>query len=251
MLSKLKNVILSLRKDWGADRSRGIRTEGDADYEKRLQLAECEVEGLLKRRIHYSVKDSNGERVLDYSVLLNEKENQVVELEKKIQNLEDRLRRNAEREQQLEEHVVRLSEDLKRKEELIALKHNSAVAEVAISTAFRDAVNRLKRNAELNRYKIADAEKIIFEGVAFPEVGSFDIKAEVFSEATLSSRSRVYQQQPEGQRYKTRLVQFFREFERLVSQSQGITDFEVERILEGFLSNMVDSKLYQKVQNSI
>ena len=39
-LSKLKNVILSLRKDWGADRSRGIRREGEADYEKRLQLAE-------------------------------------------------------------------------------------------------------------------------------------------------------------------------------------------------------------------
>jgi hypothetical protein len=86
-------VILSLRRDWGADSSRGIRTEGDADYEKRLQLAEAEVDGLLKRRINYSVKDSNGERVLDYSTLLNEKENQIVELEKKIQNLEDRLRR--------------------------------------------------------------------------------------------------------------------------------------------------------------
>jgi hypothetical protein len=72
-------------------------------------LAESEVEGLLKRRINYSVKDSNGERVLDYSTLLNEKENQVVELEKKIQNIEDKLRRAADREQQLEEHVVRLT----------------------------------------------------------------------------------------------------------------------------------------------
>jgi hypothetical protein len=46
-------------------------------------------------------------------------------------------------------------------------------------------------------------------------------------------------------------VQFFREFERLVGQSQGITDFEVERVLEGFLSNMTDSKLYLKKQYSI
>jgi chromosome segregation ATPase len=69
----------------------------------------------MKRSINYSVKDSKGERVLDYASLLSEKENQVVELEKKIQNLEERLRRAADREQQLEEHVVHLTEDLKRK----------------------------------------------------------------------------------------------------------------------------------------
>lgn len=73
-------------------------------------MAEAEVEGLLKRRINYTVKDGTGERVLDYSTLLNEKENQVVELEKKIQNLEDRLRRVTAREQQLEEHVFKLTE---------------------------------------------------------------------------------------------------------------------------------------------
>lgn len=87
--------------------------------------------------------------------------------------------------------------------------------------------------------------------MSIPEVGNFDIKSDVFSESLLASRSRVYQQQPEGLRYKTRLVQFFREFERLVGQSQGITDFEVERILEGFLSNMTETKLYQKMQHSI
>jgi hypothetical protein len=46
----------------------------------------------------------------------------------------------------LEENVVRMTEELKRKEDLISLKHNSAVAEVALSSAFRDALNRLKRN---------------------------------------------------------------------------------------------------------
>ncbi len=45
-----------------------------------------------------------------------------------------------------------------------------------------------------------------------PDVGNFDIKSDVLSENTLNSRSKVYQQQTEGQKYKTRLVQFFREF---------------------------------------
>lgn len=105
------------------------------------------------------------------------------------------------------------------------------MAEVANCTAFRDAINRLKRNVDLNRFKLGEAEKLIFEGVTFPDVGNFDIKSDVFSEGTLASRSRVFQQQTDGQKYKTRLVQFFREFERLVNQSQGITDFELERIL--------------------
>ena len=52
-------------------------------------LLEHEVEGLLKRRIQFSVKDTKGgERFLDYTGLLNEKETQIVELENKIQNLE-------------------------------------------------------------------------------------------------------------------------------------------------------------------
>lgn len=33
---------------------------------------------MLKRKINYSVKDGNGERVLDYSTVLNEKENQII-----------------------------------------------------------------------------------------------------------------------------------------------------------------------------
>lgn len=53
----------------------------------------------MKRKINYSVKDAQGgHRVLDYTILLNEKENQVVELEKKINNLEERLRRASSRE---------------------------------------------------------------------------------------------------------------------------------------------------------
>lgn len=83
------------------------------------------------------------------------------------------------------------------------------------------------------------------DGVVIPELGSFEIKPDAFGENLLASRSKVYQQQPEPVRYKTRLVQFFREFERLLNQVHGITDFEVERIIEGFISNnMPETKLY-------
>jgi hypothetical protein len=55
------------------------------------------------------VKDvEGGHRTMDYSGILNEKENQIVELEKKIQNLEERLRRSSKRENELEEEIVRL-----------------------------------------------------------------------------------------------------------------------------------------------
>jgi len=57
---------------------------------------------------------------------------------------------------------------LKIKEGLIALKHNSAVAELAVSTAFRDALNRIKRNIESQKYKLGDAERIIMDGVVIP-----------------------------------------------------------------------------------
>jgi hypothetical protein len=67
--------------------------------DRRLLLLEHEIEGLLKRRISFSVKDQEGgHRTMDYTGILNEKENQIVELEKKIQNLEERLRRSSKRE---------------------------------------------------------------------------------------------------------------------------------------------------------
>jgi chromosome segregation ATPase len=50
---------------------------------------------------------------MDYTGILNEKENQIVELEKKIQNLEERLRRASKRENELEDEIVRLRGALK------------------------------------------------------------------------------------------------------------------------------------------
>lgn len=70
-------------------------------FNKRMLLLEEEVDGLLRRRVNVESTDGTG-RVLDYSLLMNEKENQLVELEKKINNLEDKLRRASKREGELE-----------------------------------------------------------------------------------------------------------------------------------------------------
>ena len=67
----------------------------------------------MKRKINYTVKEGEAGRVLDYTGILNEKENQIVELEKKIQNLEERLRRATKRESELENEIVRLKSALK------------------------------------------------------------------------------------------------------------------------------------------
>ena len=66
------------------------------------------MDGLLKRRVNASSSDSTG-RVLDYDTFINEKENQVIELEKKIQNLEEKLRVAKKRECLLEDEVGRLN----------------------------------------------------------------------------------------------------------------------------------------------
>lgn len=46
-----------------------------------MLLLEHEIEGMLKRRIHFSFRDQEGGvRSMDYTNLLNEKETQIVEL---------------------------------------------------------------------------------------------------------------------------------------------------------------------------
>jgi hypothetical protein len=98
-LRGFKNALLALRNDFGLDGQGRIIIEGESvdAYKQRLLLLESEIEGLLKRRINFSLKDEKGERTLDYTNILNEKENQIIELEKKIQNYEERLRRTSGR----------------------------------------------------------------------------------------------------------------------------------------------------------
>ena len=107
-LSALRGALLTLKDDFFTGRE-SITINGDRRelLDRRLLLLEHEIDGLLKRRIIYNNKEESG-RVLDYTGILNEKENQIVELEKKIQNLEDRLRRATKRETALEEEITRL-----------------------------------------------------------------------------------------------------------------------------------------------
>lgn len=86
--------MLLLRQDFFTTSGPQITIFGEKrdDLDRRLLLLEHELDGLLKRNILYNTKSAAG-RSLDYTNILNEKENQIVELEKKIENLEERLRR--------------------------------------------------------------------------------------------------------------------------------------------------------------
>lgn len=92
----------------------------------------------------------------------------------------------------------------------------------------------MRKNIETNRSRIGEAERIIFEGVNFPDVGSFEIKADALTKDGASSRTKAAQGQTQNQRSKTQLIQLFREFERANNQD-GISDADIERIMEGFL----------------
>ena len=133
LLQGLRNAILLLRQDFFNNQGPTISIFGERrdDLDRRLLLVEHEIEGLLKRDILYSLKAADGTRSLDYTNILNEKENQIVELEKKIENLEERLRRAGSTQGELENHIVQLTADLRRKDDLIRAKTDSLAAEVA------------------------------------------------------------------------------------------------------------------------
>ena len=98
LLSQIRGALLSLKSDVFNGENNIVVSSGGAEFfDRRLLLLEHEIDGLLKRKIHYTLQGEGG-RVLDYTGILNEKENQIIELEKKIQNLEERLRRFGKRE---------------------------------------------------------------------------------------------------------------------------------------------------------
>ena len=151
-------------------------------------------------------------------------------MEKKINNLEERLRKASQREIELENHITKLYSDLKRREETILSKNEVILAEVASSNNLKDSLNKIKRNIDVNRSRVGEMEKVLLEGVIIPEIGSFEIKADLLTKDGALSRSKSYQSLPENQKYRTQLIQLFREFERANNQ-QGITDAEIEKIL--------------------
>lgn len=79
-LTNLKDAILELRSHYFNPKS-GLSVQGPErdELSRRFLLVEHEIEGLMKRRIDYTTKDHlTGDRSIDYSILLNEKENQIV-----------------------------------------------------------------------------------------------------------------------------------------------------------------------------
>ena len=113
----MRNVLFALQTEFTEGGSKIVFAgEKRDEFNKRLILLENEIEGLLKRKINYTSRDEQGgTRHMDYSVLLNEKETQIIELEKKINNLEERLRKASQREIELENHITKLYADLKRR----------------------------------------------------------------------------------------------------------------------------------------
>lgn len=85
-ISSLRSAILELRSNYFNPNS-GLSVQGQNrdELDRRFLLIEHELDGLLRRRIEYSSKDyEGGSRNLDFTTLLNEKEVQIVELEKRI-----------------------------------------------------------------------------------------------------------------------------------------------------------------------
>jgi chromosome segregation ATPase len=133
LLKIFKNALLALRGEFAGNSNGRIVVEGDKreNFNRRLLLLEHEIDGLLKRKINFSLKDQEGgHSTMDYINLLNENENQIVELEKNIQNYEERLRKVGARYTMLENQIVSLTTELRRKEDLCARDYQrSAIAE--------------------------------------------------------------------------------------------------------------------------
>lgn len=70
---------------------------------------------------------------------------------------------------------------MKKKEAIILAKNEIILAEVATSNNLKDAINKIKRNVDVNRSKVGELEKIILEGVVLPEVGNFEIRSEALT----------------------------------------------------------------------
>ena len=111
-------------------------------------------------------------------------------------------------------------------------------------------MNRVKKNLETNRSRVGDLERSILEGVTFPDVGSFEIRADVLTKDGATSRSKNFQNLSQNQKSKAQLIQMFREFERFNNQD-GITDADAERILEGFLVGFNGSRIKESVDLAI
>ena len=61
------------------------------------------------------------------------------------------------------------------------------------------------------------------EGVIIPEFGGYDIRANQLIKDGTQPRTQSYSGQNESEKYKTKVVGMFREFERLANNPEGFT----------------------------
>jgi hypothetical protein len=241
LLKGFKNALLALRGDFAGDSNGRLVVEGDKreDFNRRLLLLEHEIDGLLKRRINFSLKDQEGgHRTMDYTNLLNEKENQIVELEKKIQNYEERLRRVGARETELENQIVSLTSELRRKEDIIKNKNEIILAEFASGQQFKEAWSRIRKNFDAAKGRSgADLERTLFDGVILPS--SDEIRPDSLTRDNAVARQTNI---PNIQKLRGNLVVLFKEFERLLN-SPELNQVAIDRTLEGFLLGLEGSRL--------
>lgn len=109
-ISSLKNAILELRSNYFNSNS-GLSVQGEKrdELDRRFLLIEHELDGLLRRNLEFSYKDREGTaRNIDFTSLLNDKETEIVELTKRIENLEERLKRSNAREIEFESKITAL-----------------------------------------------------------------------------------------------------------------------------------------------
>lgn len=125
-LVQKREVLTDLLRDFDTRDGRVvIDGQKKEDYSKRLHLLENQIEGLMRQNFFYEKTNEKGTRVLDYAALINEKENQVVELEKKITNIEGHFRMKDQRIRELEAEIEKLHGIILSKNKIIEQLENS------------------------------------------------------------------------------------------------------------------------------
>lgn len=111
-------------------------------------------------------------------------------------------------------------------------------------------MNRLRRNIDQNRAQIGPLERVILEGVVFPDQTGFEIRADVLTKDGTVARTSNYSSAPLPAQYRTQMVSLFREFDRL-NNAQGISAVDFERVLEGFLVSLPGSRIGELTINTL
>ncbi len=74
LLSSIRGALLRLKEDvFSNQETFVINGDSRGQFERRLLLLEHEIDGLLKRKINYTVREGEANRYLDYTGILNEK----------------------------------------------------------------------------------------------------------------------------------------------------------------------------------